>query len=70
MELFSEIYSCYYQVMRHLLSNQNAVSMQDIRVSFQTLLSFDHTAFQPRKILSESAVIRFPHRPVPCTGTA
>ena len=31
MELFSEIYSCYYQVMRHLLSNQNAVSMQDIR---------------------------------------
>lgn len=31
MELFSEIYSCYYQVMRHLLSNQVPVSMQDIR---------------------------------------
>lgn len=31
MELFSEIYSCYYQVMRHLLSNRSAVSMQDIR---------------------------------------
>lgn len=31
MELFSERYSCYYQVMRHLLSSQSAVSMQDIR---------------------------------------
>ncbi|MDE5931852.1 MAG: WYL domain-containing protein, partial [Lachnospiraceae bacterium] len=31
MELFSEIYSCYYQVMRHLLSNRSAISMQDIR---------------------------------------
>ena len=31
MELFSEIYSCYYQVLRHLLSEQNALSMQDIR---------------------------------------
>ncbi len=24
MELFSEIYSCYYQVLRHILSVQNA----------------------------------------------
>lgn len=31
MELFSEIYSCYYQVMRHLLSNRNAMAIQDIR---------------------------------------
>lgn len=31
MELFSEIYSCYYQVMRHLLSNQNGMTIQDIR---------------------------------------
>lgn len=31
MELFSERYSCYYQVMRHLLSSRSAVSMQDIR---------------------------------------
>ncbi len=31
MELFSELYSCYYQVLRHLLLNQNAITMQDIR---------------------------------------
>lgn len=31
MELFSEIYSCYYQVLRHLLCNQNALTIQDIR---------------------------------------
>lgn len=31
MELFSEIYSCYYQVMRHLLSDGSAASIQDIR---------------------------------------
>ena len=31
MELFSEIYSCYYQVLRHILSVQNAVTIQDIR---------------------------------------
>lgn len=31
MELFSEIYSCYYQVLRHLLCSQNAVTIQDIR---------------------------------------
>ncbi len=30
MELFSELYSCYYQVLRHLLLNQNAITMQDI----------------------------------------
>lgn len=30
MELFSEIYSCYYKVLRHLLCSQNAVTMQDI----------------------------------------
>ncbi|MDE7340786.1 MAG: WYL domain-containing protein [Lachnospiraceae bacterium] len=36
MELFSEIYSCYYQVMRHLLSNRSAVSMQDIRAQIST----------------------------------
>ena len=30
MELFSEIYSCYYQVMRHILCRQNALSIQDI----------------------------------------
>lgn len=31
MELFSEIYSCYYQVMRHLLCSQNPVTIQNIR---------------------------------------
>lgn len=31
MELFSEIYSCYYQVLRHLLCSQNALTQQDIR---------------------------------------
>lgn len=30
MELFSEIYSCYYQVLRHILCRQNAMSIQDI----------------------------------------
>ncbi len=30
MELFSEIYSCYYRVLRHLLCSQNALSMQEI----------------------------------------
>lgn len=31
MELFSEIYSCYYQVLRHLLCNQDALAVPDIR---------------------------------------
>lgn len=31
MEFFSEIYSCYYQVLRHLLCSQNALTIQDIR---------------------------------------
>ncbi|MBD5531311.1 MAG: WYL domain-containing protein [Lachnospiraceae bacterium] len=31
MEVFSEIYSCYYQVLRHLLCSQDALTMQDIR---------------------------------------
>ena len=31
MELFSEIYSCYYQVLRHLLCSRSALTMQDIR---------------------------------------
>ncbi len=31
MELFSEIYSCYYQVLRHLLSSQDALTIQDMR---------------------------------------
>ena len=31
MELFSEIYSCYYQVLRHLLCRQDALTIQDIR---------------------------------------
>lgn len=31
MELFSEIYSCYYQVLRHLLCSQDTLTMQDIR---------------------------------------
>ena len=31
MELFSEIYSCYYQVLRHLLCSQSALTQQDIR---------------------------------------
>jgi len=31
MELFSEIYSCYYQVMRHLLSSRDAMTIQEIR---------------------------------------
>lgn len=30
MELFSEIYSCYYRVLRHLLCSQNALTIQDI----------------------------------------
>ena len=30
MELFSEIYSCYYQVLRHLLCSQNALTMEEI----------------------------------------
>ena len=30
MELFSEIYSCYYQVLRHLLSNQQGMRLQEI----------------------------------------
>ncbi|MDE7017839.1 MAG: WYL domain-containing protein [Lachnospiraceae bacterium] len=30
MELFSEIYSCYYQVLRHLLSCKDAMTAQDI----------------------------------------
>ena len=31
MELFSEVYNCYYQVLRHLLCSQNALTMDDIR---------------------------------------
>ena len=31
MELFSEIYSCYYQVLRHLLSCQDALTIRDIQ---------------------------------------
>ena len=31
MGLFSEIYSCYYQVLRHLLCSRDALSIQDIR---------------------------------------
>ncbi|MCM1217304.1 MAG: WYL domain-containing protein [Lachnospiraceae bacterium] len=31
MELFSEVYSCYYQVLRHLLCSQDALTIQDIR---------------------------------------
>ena len=31
MELFSEIYSCYYQLLRHILCSQNALTMQEIR---------------------------------------
>ena len=31
MELFSEIYSCYYQVLRHLLCSQDTLTIQDIR---------------------------------------
>ena len=31
MELFSEIYSCYYQVLRHLLCSQDALTIQEIR---------------------------------------
>ncbi|MDE6950865.1 MAG: WYL domain-containing protein [Lachnospiraceae bacterium] len=31
MELFSEIYSCYYQVLRHILQNRSALTLQDIR---------------------------------------
>ncbi len=31
MELFSEIYNCYYQVLRHLLLNRDAMTMRDIR---------------------------------------
>lgn len=31
MELFSEIYSCYYQVLRHLLSASGAVTLGDLR---------------------------------------
>lgn len=31
MELFSEIYSCYYQVLRHLLCSADPLTIQDIR---------------------------------------
>lgn len=31
MEIFSEIYSCYYQVLRHLLCSQETLTIQDIR---------------------------------------
>lgn len=31
MELFSEIYSCYYQVLRHLLCRQDPANLEDIR---------------------------------------
>lgn len=31
MELFSEIYSCYFQVLRHLLCNQVPITMQEVR---------------------------------------
>lgn len=31
MEIFSEIYSCYYQVLRHLLDSTEALTIQDIR---------------------------------------
>lgn len=31
MELFSEIYSCYYQVLRHLLTEKNSLTLQEIR---------------------------------------
>ncbi len=31
MELFSEIYSCYYQVLRHLLVCQSPLTMKEIR---------------------------------------
>lgn len=31
MELFSEIYSCYYQVLRHLLCNRNPLTIEEIR---------------------------------------
>lgn len=31
MELFSEVYSCYYQVVRHLLCCQNAQTIQNIQ---------------------------------------
>lgn len=30
MELFSEIYSCYYRVLRHLLSSQNPLTIKEI----------------------------------------
>lgn len=30
MELFSEIHNCYYQVLRHLLCSQDAVTIQDM----------------------------------------
>ena len=30
MELFSEIYSCYYKVLRHILCTQNKLTIQDI----------------------------------------
>ena len=38
MELFSERYSCYYQVLRHLLLHQDALSIQDIRAQ-ESMLS-------------------------------
>ena len=31
MELFSEIYSCYYQVLRHILCSQSPLSIQEIQ---------------------------------------
>lgn len=31
MELFSEVYNCYYQVLRHLLCGQSALTIEEIR---------------------------------------
>lgn len=31
MELFSEVYSCYYRVLRNILCSQNALTIDDIR---------------------------------------
>ncbi len=33
MEIFSEIYNCYYQIMKHILRRSNSVTVEDLRVT-------------------------------------
>ncbi len=35
MELFSEIYNCYYQIMKHILQDNSAISLEDLRLRIE-----------------------------------